>query len=753
VPDELGWKLTRHWGDGTPDPRLEVWFNAAPSQLVEASDGAVLITGAFRLVDGMPAAGFAQLLPPPPTPGIRWHAGSTGFTIGERARHFRAPAFRETDLNSAREIPIAMPASPALASDAPATALLRFDAGSRIGWVNIPLRDRSEPGPDATLELRLPEAELWPGASPAVALKVYRDEQSFGFSHQTLVLPEPIRPAFGSFDAPSRPHLAVRRLSGIAYPGNTVARFVGGTVRAHISPFPASPSYPAEFDFYAHTGEIPAAFLPGETAVALQVAPYDNDLPDGDRTALFVLNGPGPASELNATIVVRDNDLPGPAGVVGWNEFHQTLPSAPFLFRSQGSLDGRFHPYQLAAADGWILSRNFVPRPGHFMVYLGPGPGNTHYLSQYDPFSRFGPYSLSRHLADGTLDNTFPSVSFNSTGSDGGRSVPVAYAPDGQMLVLTRENGISLPVGPFSRTRILRRYRNNGTLDPEYAGQVLVPPFPSSGAQVMEAILLPQSDGGVLVLAYGALATNQVSKDIVRLLPSGITDPNYRAQITFNANYSPSLPRLTFATLDAQGRCLLQGAFNRIDGFARPGLARLTPSGRIDPGFDPRFFGSYPDASVTSLQSMPNGRTLIALMSTIRSTLLVLDETGNPDPAIPPVQFNGPVGGAVVLPGGVIVANGSFQEVQGQERFNEAWFDSNLNLLGLHPLALRLDTTEPTTTRFTIDARASGNVRIERGSLNGTWEPAGEVNVLPGSTPTTIPTPAGDRWFLRAIRQ
>lgn len=751
VPDELGWKLTRHWGDGTPDPRLEVWFNAAPSQLVEASDGAVLITGAFRLVDGMPSGGFAQLLPPPPTPGIRWHAGSTGFTIGERARHFRAPAFRETDLDSAREIPIPLPASPALATDAPATALLRFDAGSRVGWMNVPLRNQSDPGLDSTFELRLPEAELSPGASPAVALKVYRDEQTFGFSHSTLVLPEPIGPGFSSTDSRSRPHLAVRRLSGFAYPGNTVARFKGGTVRAHISTFPANPLNPA-FDFYAQTGDIPFDFLPGESSFALRVAPYDNALADGDRTADFALDGPGPGTGLHATIVVRDNDSRGPAGVVGQNEFHQARPGVPFLFRAQGSVDGRLHTYQMAAADGWIIGDNVTPNLRQFMLYLGPGPGGTHYISQYDPFSSSGPHRLSRHFVNGTLDSTFATVSFGF-GFAGGGSVPMAYAHDGSLLILTRDGGVNLPNGPFMVTRIVRRYSNAGALDTNYAGQVYVPRLQGGVFQPMEAIFLPQSDGGVLVLAYGALATNQVGKDIVRLLPSGITDPNYRAQITFNANYSPSLPRITYATLDAQGRCLLQGAFNRVDGVPRPGLARLTPSGRIDPSFDPRFFGSYPDTSVTSLQSMPNGRTLIALMSTIRSTLLILDETGNPDPAIPAAHFNGPVGGAVVLPGGIIVANGLFQEVQGQERFNEAWLDSNLNLLGRDPLALRLNRTHPTTTEVTLDARAAGTIRIEQGSLNGTWESVREVNVLPGATSVTVPTPAGDHWFLRALRR
>ncbi len=753
VRDNLGWKLTRHWGDGTPDPRMEAWFNGALSHVVEAPDGTVLINGSFQIADGLPASGFAQLLPPPPTPGIRWHAGTTGFSIGERARYFRVPASRESDLGSAREIPVPLPASPALAADAPAVVLLRFEAGSRVGWINVPLRDQREPGPDVIFQLRLPETELAPGAAPAITLKVYRDEQSFAFSHRTLDLPEPIPPGFSRSESESLPHLAVRRMTGHAYPGNTQVRFAGGTVRAHISTHPVHPPYPAAFDFYAHTGDISVTFLPGENSAALQVAPYDNTRTDGDRTALFTLDGPGPESGLNATIVVRDNDLRGPAEVVGRHEFHQTLAGYPILFRSLGWIDGSsFHGYQLAAPDGWIIQPDIRPVGFDLMVFLGPGPGSTLYTLHYDPFFPASAPRLTRHLANGQRDPAFAPVACPGSTSIG-RSIPSAYAPDGSLFVLTRDIGVRLPNGPTMSTRLLRRYSNDGVLDTNYAGQVYIPRILGGDFQLMEAILLPQTDGGILVVAAGALATNQVGKDIIRLLPSGATDPGFRAQFPFTTSPFYILPPLVHAVLDTRGRCLVQGTFDRVDGVPRPGLVRLTLSGRIDPTFNPTFLTNHPNVTVTSLRSMPDGRTLLALASGTRSTLLLLNEAGDPDPTTTPAEFNGRVGSAVVLPGGVIVANGSFQEVQGQERFNEAWLDQNLNLLGRDPLAIRLNRTHPTTTQLTIDARASGNVRIERGSLNGTWEPAGEVNVLPGSTPTTIPTPTGDRWFLRAIRQ
>lgn len=753
LPD--AWRLTRHWGDGTPDPRMEIWFQEAPILLAEATDGTVLVTGTFRRVDGQPAAGLAQFLPPPTFSGIRWHAGTNGFVVGERARHFRAAAVRETGLESAREIALPLPPSPALATDAPTTVPLRFEAGARIGWANIPLRNQTEPGPDLTLELRLPDADRAPDAPAGLRVLILRDEQTFGFSHRTRILPEPIMPSFSSTAAETRPHLAVRRLSGIGYPGSTQARFVGGTVRAEISPFPLPGVSREAFDFFAHTGEIPVSFPPGTASVALLVAPYDNAITDGDRTAEFTLDGPGPADGLAATIVVRDNDQRGPAGAVGPFESFQ-LSRGPLLLRGQTFVDGTSPVgYQFTLPDGWPVGTPFQPRGGFSMTYLGPGPGSSQYLLEYNLFSPNNGARLQRLGPDGRTDSTFQPIDFSGSGFGTGRSIPAASGPDGSIYVLTRDNGVSLSIGPGIVSRILRRYRNDGTLDASYAGQVHVPQLQAGGGpQPMEATLLPQADGGILVLAAGAFATNATQADVVRLLPSGAVDPSFRAQLVFPFQSAPGTgsKRLGAAALDSQGRCLLQGNFERIDGFPRPGFARLKPDGRIDATFNPRFLDQYPGLSLNHIVPMPDGRTLITLVSPSRSTLLVLTETGAPDPAVTPVQVDGWINSVVVLPGGVVAFNGAFQEVQGSERFNEAWLDPALRLLGTAPLAIHMRGLDTSTLRFDIHARSSGTFRIERGSLDRDWQAIGEFQLAPGASTVSIPAPADDAAYFRATR-
>lgn len=746
----MGWRLTRHWGDGTPDSRMEVWFDGAVNLLTEASDGTLLVAGAFTLADGIPSRGLAQLIPPAARPGIRWHAGTTGFSLGERAAQARIPVWREAGLETEREISVTLPASPALADDAPTTAVLRFEAGARMGWVTVPLRNRTEAGPDTTLELTLPEAELTPGAAAGVRFTVYRDEQTFGFSQPTVVLDEPVMPPFSPTEALGNPRVVVRRLSGLAFAGSTLARFAGGTVRSRIDLFPDFLPYQGDFDFHAGIGDIPAPFLPWETIFALPVGPYDDALLQGDRTALFTLDGPGPQAGQKMTVVVRDNDVWQPANVRGRFESYQSLPGVPFLFRSTGILDGRAYTQsRITAPDGRTQSGEIFQRSGDSMIYYGQGPGGTHYFFEYAFINSLAPVPrLVRHLADGRPDLSFSPVRFIPGPRNGGRTVPVATAPNGFIVVLTGDEGINVS-GPFSVARIIRRFGNDGVPHPRYAAQVYVPAM-SGGGQGQEAILLPHSDGSLLVVARGAFSTNALQRDVIRFTPAGAQDHAFRSVISFEASL---LAKIDQAVLDPSGRCLLAGRFIRVDGVPRPGFARLTTAGRVDMTFAPDFLAGYPGRTLTSVGNFPGGRSLVVLGSPARSTLLVLNDSGSPDPMLPPVEFDGWVGSAKSLPGSTVVATGEIHTVQGQTRHNEVWFDSSFHLLGEVPLALRLRSVGLTTTELTVDARAAGTVGTERGSLDGFWEPIGEVNAQIGSNSVVILTPSGERGFLRANRR
>jgi Domain of unknown function (DUF5122) beta-propeller len=409
-------------------------------------------------------------------------------------------------------------------------------------------------------------------------------------------------------------------------------------------------------------------------------------------------------------------------------------------------------PYRMTAPDGGQISGPITPSINTVLRYIGPGPSGSHYfMESWASFpSSTSPIRLVRHLADGSPDPAFPPISYGSNFRNGGRTVPAAMAPDGSLYVLTREDGVSVPLNPLIASRVLRRYGNDGVPVPGYGAQVYLGLSTGSLMARDEAILLPYPDGHLLVVAGGAQSTNGVRRDVIRFLPSGAYDHAYRAQLTPD---SPNISRLDLALLDASNRCVVIGRFSRVDGVPRPGFARLTATGQLDETFEPRFLVGYPDQAPVSLRHFPGGRFLITLASPSRSTVLVLDDSGNPDPTLTPVTFDGWVMGASLTTGGAIVVSGEFQTVQGQTLHNEAWFDTSLRLLGTAPLALRFNDISPTSTQLTLDARAIGTVTVEQGRLDGAWEPIGEAPVLPGANPITIPTPSGDRWFLRAIRR
>lgn len=226
-----------------------------------------------------------------------------------------------------------------------------------------------------------------------------------------------------------------------------------------------------------------------------------------------------------------------------------------------------------------------------------------------------------RLLASGALDTTF-----NASGSGGDGADRFSEAPDGRLLVGAFSwNGTQLPSGygrlsadgvrdaafvpapailparavlalpdgkvlvggftnvqntGFNSSGVLR-LNADGTQDPTfYRGPIAGSQRPSVTA------LLRQPDGKILVAGSFSDASNGLERTlgVIRLLENGQLDPSF--------NPVPSLSALNFGpvqgiALQADGRILIQGAFNTVGGFSRPGLARLWPNGVIDPDFLP----------------------------------------------------------------------------------------------------------------------------------------------------------------------
>jgi hypothetical protein len=740
------WKLTRHWGDGSPDGRMETWFDGPVSAVAEAPDGTVLVSGSFQRVDGWSRNGLVQLLAPEPLAGIRWHAGSAGFAAGERWPQVRIPAWRESNLEVPMEVEVEVPASPAIVGGVPFTAPLRFEAGARVGWVSVPVLDRGEAGEDAECVLVLPESVGMPGASRVVGLTVFRDEQEYGFDAAQVEVAEFHDPPMTAAEALRMPHLTVRRFHGAGYAGSVVVRFVGGTVKALTGQPYVFPSYPVGKDFLVVKEEVLLSFSPGVADAPVVVGPLDDGLSQGDREALFRLEGAVRAGLGEARLVVRDNDLRRPSEVLSFSQGYAPARGGFRLLRHPGFLDGRqYVPGRVTGPDGAVVTGPLALPSSSLVAYVGPGPNGTHYVLDLGTpgFSSSSQY-LMRFLSNGEVDPAWARVSYRGLGLT--MSVSSAMWDDGSFAVLTPLQRGEI-YGSFQRPQLIELRAGSGQVIPSYQGYV----GSSITAQGIAApLMVPEPGGGLLLAGQWLLATNGVGRAVVRLDAAGATDPLYRVQLSQDGGGSSSILQ---ARLDGKGRLLLAGSFERVDGVGRIGFARLLPTGRVDMGFAPGLPQDVRGWKVEGIVPLLQGGVFVVVGDGIRSKGLLLREDGSMDATRPVIAFDRRVYGAGGLPDGSLVVWGDFHFLNGQERHGSAWLTSGLELLGDAPLGVRLDEVREASVRLTVDARAAGFVEVEQGQLDGRWERIGGAMVGVGTNQLELPVPPGPMWFLRAVRR
>ena len=165
----------------------------------------------------------------------------------------------------------------------------------------------------------------------------------------------------------------------------------------------------------------------------------------------------------------------------------------------------------------------------------------------------------------------------------------VALQPDGRILV----------GGDFSSVNgsprfALARLLDNGSLDLDF-----VPPLFDDGVSA----IVVQPDGRILVAGDFITANGAAAKHVVRLLANGSVDSSFASGI----DHWTALG-ISHLALQANGRILVAGGFDSVSGQARPGLAKLLPSGTLDSGFAPPAL----DNRIAALALQPSGAVVIA---------------------------------------------------------------------------------------------------------------------------------------------
>ncbi|MBK8067940.1 MAG: delta-60 repeat domain-containing protein [Rhodanobacteraceae bacterium] len=114
--------------------------------------------------------------------------------------------------------------------------------------------------------------------------------------------------------------------------------------------------------------------------------------------------------------------------------------------------------------------------------------------------------------------------------------------------------------------------------------------------------------------------------------------------------------------LQADGRILVGGHFQTIDGLARPGFARLRADGSVDPGFAPAVGGTVQAIAVQADGGILIGGQFLEIDGQPRSRIARLRADGSLDPAFA-TAVDGMVQALALLGDGRLLIAGTFGQV------------------------------------------------------------------------------------------
>jgi uncharacterized delta-60 repeat protein len=462
---------------------------------------------------------------------------------------------------------------------------------------------------------------------------------------------------------------------------------------------------------------------------------------------LQVPSGYRAEAPVEATIVVADNDrprapgeaLPTAAQLLGTPDGGVLLaglfPTVHGQSRSNlarllpdGSLDPAFRPAAAPAGlllgtlgDGrFYLSHTLtnaqnIQRNTNFLVRLRPdGTPDPGFLAP-NPWAASSPVR-GVVLADGSVVLESPSTDLNGVVQD-----LMKYDFAGRRVTAFAANAFAFQPAA-SRVLLLERH-GDGLL---VGGTVFVP--------------------GVAPNPTGMPRRS----DVFRLTAAGQLDPGFECRLGGIPASGPLAQGLVVAP---DQRIYVRGRFDRVDGQARPGLARLQPNGKLDPSFAPpagliqaSWAPVPPPAPPMAVQ--PDGRLVLVLPG--GDQLVRLQADGPPEAAFGPVRASpGTINSLVALGDGRLVISGTFTAINGEPRWRLAWLDASGRLLPDHPLSLAARrATQGDAAEVWVTSRVPARIALDRCGPGWNWAPQAVFEV--GATPTllfTEPVAAGPAFF------
>ncbi len=233
--------------------------------------------------------------------------------------------------------------------------------------------------------------------------------------------------------------------------------------------------------------------------------------------------------------------------------------------------------------------------------------------------------SIARLNGNGSLD-----ISFDPTAGTDGTVLAIAVQPNDKILV----GGSFTKAGTIPRGNIAR-LNANGSIDLT---------FQTIGAGGSVAAIALQSDGKSIVAGDFVGIGGSSRTRVARLDTNGVVDS------TFNLSGAPA-GMVNAVAIQRDGKIYIAGSFTQIGSVIRNHIARLNADGTLDTTFDP---GRGADAPVLAIGVQQNGKVIIGgAFQTVNGFSSQGLARLNSDPAVPP--------GAIVITS--ISQNGQGQPV------------------------------------------------------------------------------------------
>ncbi len=307
-------------------------------------------------------------------------------------------------------------------------------------------------------------------------------------------------------------------------------------------------------------------------------------------------------------------------------------------------------------ADG-TLDAAFNPAANNFVnAVLPQADGRMLVGGSFTGIGGQARYYISRLETDGTSP-----YSFNP--NPNGVVYAIATQPDDKLLV---GGQFSLLTGQTRKA--LGRFNPDGTLDPTFT-PVVSGSFGLGNGGNLVYCLAVLTNGQILVGGWFTNLAGGFRYSLGRINANGSLDPGLNIAL---GGYYPYARCLLVQT---NGQILVGGSFSSIGGQARTGLARLNANGTLDTSFNPNLVDIYGGTGYTfSLALQPDGKILVGgqfntVNGQTRNNIVRLNANGTPDNTFSETSNSGygySVNCLVRQPNGQILVGGNIGAINGR---------------------------------------------------------------------------------------